>query len=265
MAGGRPQRAGGRCRCRARDRVAWVAGGAALDRDRVGQAAFGQGLAEAGGVPVAGVGDHRQAGQFPLLAGFVEHVQGQAPPLPVPDLVGYTGSGPSAPDRLRQQHVITVLGIVPALGHEQPPVRRCRRAVGHQVDADPYLAVAAFAQRAAVHPGHPRRVIPVLGEPHVVDRVRLRGDVRCGPPGDPAADLGVVPGRGGHELLELLVVHAQALGHRLHRLALAVQHQPAQVQLALGPLVPALERAEHLRGERLQTRADLVHLLRCHT
>ena len=79
------------------------------------------------------------------------------------------------------------------------------------------------------------------------------------------ADLGVVPGRGGHELLQLLVVHTQALGHRLHRLALAVQHQPAHVQLALGPLVPALQRAEHLRSERLKPRTDLIHLLRCHT
>ena len=61
------------------------------------------------------------------------------------------------------------------------------------------------------------------------------------------------------------MVHAQTLGHRLHRLTLAIQHQPAHIQLALRPLIPALQRTEHLRSERLQTRPDLVHLLRCHT
>ena len=60
------------------------------------------------------------------------------------------------------------------------------------------------------------------------------------------------------------MVHAQALGHRLHRLALAVQHQPAQIHLALGPLVPTGQRAEHLSRERLQARTDPFHLLRCH-
>ncbi|ANZ13612.1 hypothetical protein SNOUR_01460 [Streptomyces noursei ATCC 11455] len=61
------------------------------------------------------------------------------------------------------------------------------------------------------------------------------------------------------------MVHSQTLGHRLHRLAFAVQHQPTQVQLALGPLITTRQRAEHLRRKRLQARTDLFHLLRSHT
>jgi hypothetical protein len=35
-----------------------------------------------------------------------------------------------------------------------------------------------------------------------------------------------VPWRAGDELLQPLVIHPQSGGHRLHRLASAVQHQP---------------------------------------
>ena len=66
------------------------------------------------------------------------------------------------------------------------------------------------------------------------------------------------------ELLQPLMIHTQPIGHRLHRLALTVQHQPTQVQLALHPLVRPWQAAEHLSRERLQTRPDLVHLLRSH-
>ena len=54
-------------------RVTRVGGGGALDGDRVGQAAFGQAQAKAGGIAVTGIGDHRQVGQFPLVADLVEH------------------------------------------------------------------------------------------------------------------------------------------------------------------------------------------------
>ena len=74
--------------------------------------------------------------------------------------------------------------------------------------------------------------------------------------GHPAPNLGMIPRRGRDELLQLLMIHPEPLGHRLHRLALAVQHQPAHVQLTLGPLIRPRQPTEHLRGERLQPRPD---------
>jgi len=73
-----------------------------------------------------------------------------------------------------------------------------------------------------------------------------------------------VPCRGGDELLQLLVIDPEPLGHRLHRLAFAVQHQPTQIQLPFRPLITPREPAEHPPGELFDHRADLVHLLRKH-
>jgi hypothetical protein len=71
-------------------------------------------------------------------------------------------------------------------------------------------------------------------------------------------------GRGRDELLELLVIDTKTLRHGLHRLALAVQQQPTQVQLALPALITTSEPTENLRGEPLNHRANLGHLLRRH-
>src|SRR4051794_7599108 len=60
------------------------------------------------------------------------------------------------------------------------------------------------------------------------------------------------------------MIHTQPGRHRLHRLALAVEHQPAQIQLTLGPLIRPWQFAEHLGGESHQTRPDLGHLLWSH-
>src|SRR4051794_4534809 len=60
------------------------------------------------------------------------------------------------------------------------------------------------------------------------------------------------------------MIHTQPGRHRLHRLALAVEHQPAQMQLTRGPLIRPWQFAEHLRGESHQTRPDLGHLLWSH-
>jgi hypothetical protein len=59
-------------------------------------------------------------------------------------------------------------------------------------------------------------------------------------------------------VVQRLVVHlpAQAGGDRLHRLAPAVQHQPAQVALAAGALILAWQRLEDIGSERLQAPAD---------
>jgi hypothetical protein len=61
----------------------------------------------------------------------------------------------------------------------------------------------------------------------------------------------------------LVVDLAQPGGHRLHRLAAAVQHQPAQVALATGTLVLARQRLEDVVRERFQTPADGGQLARC--
>src|SRR4051794_39491544 len=60
------------------------------------------------------------------------------------------------------------------------------------------------------------------------------------------------------------MIHTQPGRHRLHRLALAVEHQPAQIQLTRGPLIRPWQFAEHLGGESHQTRPDLGHLLWSH-
>jgi hypothetical protein len=84
------------------------------------------------------------------------------------------------------------------------------------------------------------------------------------PPGEPLADFDVIPGGGGDELLQLLMIHTEPLGHRLRRLAPAIQQQPTKIQLALRALVRPRQPTEHVGGERLQPRPDLLHLLRRH-
>jgi hypothetical protein len=110
-------------------------------------------------------------------------------------------------------------------------------------------------------PGEPT---PSLGKPGVVDDVGARVDKLLRPPRHPPANLAVVPGRGGDELLQLLMVHTQTGSHRLHRPALPIQQQPAQTQLALGPLIRPGQPAQHLGREHLQPRPDPRHLLRSH-
>ena len=131
--------------------------------------------------------------------------------------------------------------------------------------ADPDLAVPDLPQCSGVHPRHPGGIRAVLGEAAVIDDVGLGLDEVIGPAGHSFPNLDMIPRRGGDELLQLLMVDAEPGGHRLHRLALAVHQQPAQVELALGPLIRPRQPTEHLRGERLQPRPDLVHLLRSHT
>lgn len=46
--------------------------------------------------------------------------------------------------------------------------------------------------------------------------------------------------------------------------AVRFEHQPTHIDLARGPLVRPRQPTEHLGGERLQARPDLVHLLRSH-
>jgi predicted transcriptional regulator len=65
-------------------------------------------------------------------------------------------------------------------------------------------------------------------------------------------------------VVQRLVVHlAQALGHRLDRLAAAVQQQSAQVALPAAALVGAWQRREDVLGEGLQASTDRGQLGRC--
>jgi hypothetical protein len=60
------------------------------------------------------------------------------------------------------------------------------------------------------------------------------------------------------------MVDTQPLGHRLHRLAPAIQQQPAHVGGALVPLIAAGQRRKHLRRELLQPPTHGGQLSRSH-
>jgi hypothetical protein len=61
----------------------------------------------------------------------------------------------------------------------------------------------------------------------------------------------------------LVVDLAEPGGHRLDRLAAAVQQQPAQVALAAATLIPTGQRLEDVGGEPLQAVTDGGQLGRC--
>jgi hypothetical protein len=65
-------------------------------------------------------------------------------------------------------------------------------------------------------------------------------------------------------VVQRLVVHlAQALGHRLDRLAPPIQHQPTQVALPTGALIGTWQRREDVVGEGFQASADRGQLGCC--
>jgi len=65
-------------------------------------------------------------------------------------------------------------------------------------------------------------------------------------------------------VVQRLVVHlTKTLGHRLDRLAAAVQHQPAQVALPAGALIGTRQRREDLVGEGFQASTDRRQLGWC--
>jgi len=90
----------------------------------------------------------------------------------------------------------------------------------------------------------------VLGERHIIDRPGIRADPRHQPLGDPPAHRHRIPGGLIHELLQVLLVAVrQPRGHGLDGLAATVHHQPSQIAVALGPLILARHRGEHIRHE----------------
>jgi hypothetical protein len=147
------------------------------------------------------------------------------------------------------------------------------------VDRDGHLAVGLLAERPAILPLDPDRVLPLLGEGHVVDQEHALGAGER--PGQrrpvPAQDRSFVPRALVDELLEgLLGVLAgqpgregDAAGQRLDTLAVAVEQEPLEVdagpggRLGLGEVVgkqggvvsEAVEdRRIEIRGISLHTR-----------
>ena len=178
-------------------------------------------------------------------------------------LIRDAGPLPALPGTGRCHRVIQ-RGVIPGLRAEQPPVRRARGVLVHQVHADADLAVPDLAQRAGILPGHARRRTPVLGEPGVIDHQRLHRLAGGEPPRHVPPHSGVIPGRGRDELLQPLMIYPQPRRHRLHRLTLPIGQQPSRIQLAFGALIPARQVAQHLRGERRQPGPDHRNLLRSH-
>src|SRR5216683_578151 len=253
--------------------VAGAGADTALDRDHVPPAAGLQLQPEVRALAIARVAHHHRPGaasagdllQPPSArAGhLLDHLQRQPPLLGVPDLVRDVRQLAAAP-RGGCGHGIIQRLVIPALGAEQPPVRRARGVLVHQVHTHPDLAVADLAQRPGVLPGHARRRPPVLAEPGVIDHQRLHRLAGGKPPRHIPPHRCVIPGRGRDELLQPLMIHTQPLRHRLHRLAPPVGQQPAHIQLASRPLVAARQPAQHLPCEGRQPGPDLRDLLRGH-
>src|SRR5216683_613507 len=253
--------------------VAGAGADTALDRDHVPPAAGLQLQPEVRALAIARVAHHHRPGaasagdllQPPSArAGhLLDHLQRQPPLLGVPDLVRDVRQLAAAP-RGGCGHGIIQRLVIPALGAEQPPVRRARGVLVHQVHTHPDLAVADLAQRPGVLPGHARRRPPVLAEPGVIDHQRLHRLAGGKPPRHIPPHGCVIPGRGRDELLQPLMIHTQPLRHRLHRLAPPVGQQPAHIQLASRPLVAARQPAQHLPCEGRQPGPDLRDLLRGH-
>ena len=222
-----------------------VGAGVSLDLHHIGDLAIVQPSAELAHLPVAGVTDQHRRSQVPLLQ-LIQHVQHQLPLGPVPHLLGHMAGRPPL------GHGV----LVPALGHKQPPVQGAAGLLGHGVDRHPQLAVGRLAQRARVLALHPYRTGAVLGEPSVVHRPRHRTKRRDQHLGQPSADRPPVPRRDRHEMMQRLVVDLpQPLGHRLHRLAPAIQHQPTQITLPTGTLILPRQRLQDVLGERFQAPA----------
>lgn len=122
------------------------------------------------------------------------------------------------------------------------------------MDADTDLAVANLAQGAGVLPGQPGRGTAVLRESGVVHHPHLRPH-RCHRPScQPGPDVPDRPGRGRHELLQLLMIDPEPFGHRLHRLPPTLQQQSVQIADTGRPLTLVLprQRCEYLESELLQ-------------
>jgi hypothetical protein len=161
--------------------------------------------------------------------------------------------------------VRVLAGVVPGLGKEQPPVQRARRRVGCRVHRDADLDVADLAQSARVLPCYAGRGGAVLLESGVIDHPRFRLDQTDRLAGQHPTDRFDRPRRGGHELLQLLVIDTETIPHRLHRLPTPLQHQPLQIKATLAPLILPRQGPEDLLHKLIQAVPHLVDLIWLHT
>ena len=126
---------------------------------------------------------------------------------------------------------------------------------------------------AAVLARDPHRVAAELWKAGVVDDPGGGLELLGHPAGEALSNRAPVPRRLVDELLQaLLVAILEPSRHRLDRLAPAVEHQPAHVDLAPAALILARHRLKHLRGEvdepapdpRELPRLQPGHVLHCH-
>src|SRR4051812_20349803 len=113
------------------------------------------------------------------------------------------------------------------------------------MDTDRDLAVRPLADRSTVLAGHPTHALPHLGND--TSSITHTSDLTTWDSRPAIRDRQRILRRLVHKLLQGLHVPVrQTRGHRLDRLAPAIQHQPAQIALTLHPLIPTWHRGEHI-------------------
>jgi hypothetical protein len=128
-----------------------VGRGVGLDLHHIGDLAVVQPLAELTRLAIAGIGNQHRRAKTPPLE-LIQHVQHQPPLGPVPHPLGQlTGRPP--------------VGVVPALGQEQPPVQRAARLVGDGVDRHPSWQLAVLPSVPEYCRCTPTECSPSLGKP----------------------------------------------------------------------------------------------------
>jgi hypothetical protein len=101
----------------------------------------------------------------------------------------------------------------PVLGQIEPCVDEAMALAAAKNSTDGDLAIVDLSQAAAILPGHTDGLAALFGKAGVIDdeaAVWLPADQVVDFDGDPIGDLAMAPGRGGHEMLDLLIV---GLGH----------------------------------------------------